>query len=474
MIAQRLSLALGLVAVLLATSCSSWESKMRSFRNAWHSSEIEMAEAELDSMLAGQLGASASQLASEPDLVRRLDIERGNAVLLALEKSMLRLAQGDVETAEILLGKARDYYNVYVERNIADWLKGLADDESRTYVGHDHEALLIRVVSALADLLGDGDQALAQALSIDALQERLISSDFGSVEGEKGYRPRKLYERLPIGSYLAGLALEADVRANAAKTRFEQALAWAPHKPKVLEDAIERTTRGQFAPRGHGALHVVYFGGRGPFFAETRSRPTELALRLAGIGVAIFGRAGSALIQTAVPVPVTVVSDTRIPAMTLRAGELEVATERLVDVNQVVAAQLKANMPWILARAVIRRSIKLGAAVVTERAVRKETKSGAAGFFAGLLVNLVSTAGERAETRCWSTLPAEIQVARLELSAGQHEIELGDGSRGVVRIRPGRNSWLLVVQPDLRRPAFVVVDKASGVAAKELPKAGKQ
>jgi hypothetical protein len=67
-------------------------------------------------------------------------------------------------------------------------------------------------------------------------------------------------------------------------------------------------------------------------------------------------------------------------------------------------------------------------------------------------------ATERADTRCWSTLPATIQACRIELPAGRHTLALDavdSGSRALGRpvtaevdIADGRDTFIVVHVPE--------------------------
>lgn len=65
---------------------------------------------------------------------------------------------------------------------------------------------------------------------------------------------------------------------------------------------------------------------------------------------------------------------------------------------------------------------------------------------------------EHADTRCWSLLPREIQVLRLELPVGSHELELSTlgwsdevyrTSRPIhVNVTNGKNHYVVAIAPD--------------------------
>jgi hypothetical protein len=74
------------------------------------------------------------------------------------------------------------------------------------------------------------------------------------------------------------------------------------------------------------------------------------------------------------------------------------------------------------------------------------------------LGGIVWEATESADTRCWGLLPDRIQVLRLELPAGEHQVGLrADAgfvppaeSQRTVRILDGRNTYLLATLVDGR------------------------
>jgi hypothetical protein len=144
------------------------------------------------------------------------------------------------------------------------------------------------------------------------------------------------------------------------------------------------------------------------------------------------------------------------------AGVARAETETLLDVNRVAGQQLDAMMPLIIARAVLRRAIKAATTTAGARVV-KHNNRGTGGDVAEigfLLANLIWTAAERADTRIWSSLPAQIQVARLELPAGMHTVRFGGETRDV-RIRAGRDSYAMVLRPDPSRTGAVLLDRYS-------------
>jgi hypothetical protein len=136
-------------------------------------------------------------------------------------------------------------------------------------------------------------------------------------------------------------------------------------------------------------------------------------------------------------------------------------------VNRVAAQQLEANMPGVIGRALVRRVIKGAVGSAIEGEGRDDRA------LLGVLFTAVATGVERAETRCWSSLPAQFQVARLVLPEGDHVLDLGPGMEAAVRVARGRGSFLLVLRPNPAAPGAVLVDARSRVEPRREPAPSK-
>ena len=75
---------------------------------------------------------------------------------------------------------------------------------------------------------------------------------------------------------------------------------------------------------------------------------------------------------------------------------------------------------------------------------------------------------ESADTRCWSLLPDKIQVLRIELPEGEHDVTLRpvmghsggrSGPTRRVRIADSRNTYLLANFPDTQLVGQVLVSE---------------
>ncbi len=138
-------------------------------------------------------------------------------------------------------------------------------------------------------------------------------------------------------------------------------------------------------------------------------------------------------------------------------------TSTMLDVNLVARQQLHANMPGIVARALVRRAVKGAAGAAVEKGVGA-SQGKELGALLGIFTTALATAPERAETRNWTSLPAQIQVARVPVSAGPHVLSFGGSMTANVNVAAGHDSYVVIVRPNLTVPGAVLVDKASFVA----------
>jgi hypothetical protein len=131
-------------------------------------------------------------------------------------------------------------------------------------------------------------------------------------------------------------------------------------------------------------------------------------------------------------------------------------THTITDVTHLAIQQYEAIYPRVIARAVARRILKNGILYGGKEAMGVQK-----GSLEGLaldLADLAWQATESADTRCWGLLPDKIQVLRLELPAGEHDISLrplnaggtpiGGAARHRLRIADSRNTYILASFPD--------------------------
>lgn len=460
---HRGPIALALLGGLAASCASTHSDEVAGFRESWHSGDAEAAMRALDGQIAESAGVDAGLVRSTNALDSRIDTNRGDTCLFLMERGMVSLAQGQLQDAIDLFIRGRDGLDARLNSDFGSYFtditSSLYDEAATDYSGADYEHLLVRSMLSLADLVAGDGQAETYAFQFIEKQEEILGMTY-DVEGVD-YEPRQQYERVAFGHYLRGVLDEREGGTDVEQI-YGLASQYSGHGVELIEASLQRVTEGErWAEPGHGVLHVFALAGRGPYLEEKEVDGTgEVVTALAQIGLAVAQQSGTPLAQDRVPVPGVVRKDATISPVSVSVDGQSHSTESILDLNAIAEQQLEANEPMVTARAVVRRSL------ISAGIDEVEDRSGFSMGGVGLGLNLGKTMRERADTRSWESLPAEIHAARIELPAGEHEITIGGETRRV-NIRAAQDSFALLVQPNLSRSGFLYFDPASMVMEPE-------
>ena len=373
--------------------------------------------------------------------------------MLRLDRAVVALADGRPAEAERLLRGVRNRFDELEEPDAAETGSALlSDDGALAYVGADHEKVLIRALLAVANLVQDGDDAEAYSLQV-VEKQRSIVEQAGQPDGTN---PKASYRQVALAPYLRGILREATHRHyDDAARAYAEVVAWEPDfAPGRLH--LERAARGSHSTRGNGVVHVIALVGQGPFKADVAEVPTSEALLVAGSLLSAGVPGGLTPTIAPIRVPRVVVAPGAAATVQVAVGDWSAGrTETITDVSRMAVEQEQATLPWVMGRAVARRTVKKGTIFGVKQGL---------GLNSGLPAVALDVAGiaweaaERADTRCWSLLPDRIEVLRLELPVGRHDLVLTPLDRGGsplgspvtqgVNVADGRNTYLLVQATD--------------------------
>ncbi|MFM8253044.1 MAG: hypothetical protein ACKOBW_15735 [Planctomycetota bacterium] len=389
-------------------------------------------------------------------LLETREQQPADAPLIDLERALVLLTQGRARDAEQLLRGARDEFD---ERQASDPVattkSWLTDDTQRTYRGDDYELVLIRAFLALSNLLHDGGDAEAYSLQVSAEQQRIIEA---AIEAD-GKNPKAAYQQVAIGPFLRGMLREqTHLHYDDAARSYQQVVHWQPDFLAGKTD-LQRAQFGTHSAPAHGVLYVFALVGRGPLKQEAVEQPTSAALLVADRIVSAIGSQTLPPTIAPIKVPRMVAGSQTIPALAVEvAGQPPQRTETITDINRMAVLQAQAIHDQTVGRAVARRVLKKSLLYGA-----KEVADVSKNSFVSLGIDLAGVAyeaTEHADTRCWSLLPASIQVARIELPVGRHQVTLRalrNSGRSpaalqtqTVEILDARNRYVLVNLPDDR------------------------
>ncbi len=315
------------------------------------------------------------------------------------------------------LAAVRDYTSLTEEAGSV-----LFSDEVVKYKGEDFEKLLINVYLAIDyTLLGKYEDAVVEARRVNHKLDIMIS---------KGKEP---YEQNAFAKYLAAMLFEAQDEENDAFVDYRQLLKWkgkeeVPYLAVPLLRLADRLKASQEfeeykkrfggikdfkVGKKEGEVVVILENGKAPL-----KHPSE-QFRLVPVFLRRFYTSQYGWLSS--------------------EGK-RVKTYPLFDIERTAIKELDNRLGGIIAKKVAGVVVKQAAAVAVEKATKSEA--------AGLLTALLLHGTDSADTRSWTTLPAKLQVARLTLPAGRHEVRLDMVSTGGtakvwnVDVKPGSLQFL--------------------------------
>lgn len=122
--------------------------------------------------------------------------------------------------------------------------------------------------------------------------------------------------------------------------------------------------------------------------------------------------------------PVLVPQPFRVASSFVEAGGQRYVTQKVADFAGAAKIDLDEKLPGIWFRTATRAVAKQVAAAQARQAARSAANDDTVGDLAGMFVSALGAALEKADTRQWFTLPAEVRMTRLFLTPKTQDIKL--------------------------------------------------
>ncbi len=358
--------------------------------------------------------------------------------LYVCNKAMLLRMLGKFRQSNEELEKAKAIVQKYSATSVSEQTSSfIINDATRTYIGTPVEQIMLNVYAALNYLqMNDLDGARVEILQEDVRLRALMQDD-----------PDSPLNVDPFARYLSGIIYEDLGEWSDAMIAYRKAYkAYKAHAalygiaiPQQLKRALIRMAdrvgldneRQKYEKEFN--LHLKNF--------KKKTRNTAELVFIFNNGLAPIKRESSVqviepqsghMIRISLPYYQkrnTPVARARLYLQSVRPDlkndpKLVTETEKVEDISSLEIETLKSQMAAITARALA-------------RAVAKHKLSDEASQrngLAGLIVNIAGVLTERADTRSWLTLPAQIQSARLQAPAGLYSahVELLDHNNNII------------------------------------------
>ena len=394
---------------------------------------------------AGDYAAARESLAA---MGRR----KSDAEVCRLNAAVVDLAAGRYPEAQRTLRQLRDRFDRSGKIDpVGDAASMALDDNARRFELSPEEQTLLRGLLAIGALVDQSDDAESYALQSTMHRAKLIR-DHDLVAGRD----------VALVPYVGGVVRESNHRDyDTASRAYATVAAIMPTFDPTGSDIV-RAGGGVHSPPGYGVLYVIAMTGRGPRLIDVEAETSTAALSMAA---AVWSANMHATDDqdhapglpniASVRVPAVHVPSSTTAAVAVTVGGRSMGQTRTVtDWEAIVRRRLADQMPAMMTRAILRRASKEVAVAATAKGLGLEGTAASMFQFAAASG---WAATERADTRCWSMLPREFQIIRVELPVGRHQCEwfpinetggrTGDGGRLDVQIEDGRNAYRLVVAP---------------------------
>ncbi len=386
-----------------------------------------------------------------------------STVLYNLDLGALYHYAGETDSSnKYLFAAEKEIEDLYTESISLNVLSYILNDNVIPYDGEDFEKVLVNVFLALNYASkGMDEDALVEARKVD-LKLR---------EYSRQYEGKNKYQEDAFIRYIAGVLYENEGEVNDAFISYKKSYEtyqvyekeYGTNAPPFLLNDLVRTAGslsfddevetykdlGGRMPdkntQNAGSVVIVTYAGKGPIKIENRptvtipdSSGTLHTFQMALPKFAPRYLSGRAYIVTAISVRDTLTTE----------------TELAENVNAIAEKSLEDRLALIYLKSGGRALAKFLAAEKAKRDIKEGSDSKLKNFLASLAIDIAVGVSEQADTRTWRTLPAEIQLARMNLPAGRYTLSVSASDGGYnlrsieVDVKPGKASFVLV--DDLR------------------------
>ena len=458
---------LAAVAGFLATGCRTYQQQNKVVRE-WRAGNLPGAVAEARSK-AGK------------------NVHNKDSIIWHLEAGAVLRAAGQYNDSNLVLDEAQAEIDAYAQKakvRVAQEAGALLSNQAELdYEGRAYDGIMLNTYKALNYLaLGDLDKARPELIRAyqrqqDAVEEnkKRIEKTQSAVEEskdratiERAQNDSKLQSQLsastanlegvkvyadyvnPFTVYLDGLYFMANAAdasdLERAHKSFERVAAFAPANSYVKDDlaAVDGLIQGHpLTP----VTYVIFETGCAPERGQIRVDIPIIVSRVSYVGAAF---------------PTLSLQDNYQPSLMVSAGGGQVPAATVASMDGIISLDFKNELPVIITKTIASTVTKAVAAYAINDAARSSGGSdvGLGNNIAGLLTQVATAAYQIAvniaDTRTWTTLPKEFQVARLPTPADRKlEVFTPNGFRMAVTVGEGTVNVVYVKAISATTPLLV-------------------
>jgi uncharacterized protein len=353
-------------------------------------------------------------------------------LLLMMEAGYLLHMAGKSEDSNKVLDMAAKVAQV-IPISVSQEVGALLTNQTVTnYRGEDFEKVLIHMYLGINYLkLNSPEDA--------AVEFKAVNNELQKIKNEKG---EARYKQNIMAKYLAAISheLRADTTGNDddreyAEVEYRQILQLKPNLSMARAD-LAQLQKAKADPRGE--MVVIFQAGRGPIKVSRGSLLEEPGMNVA-IGATLATRSLAAGLTVGAvmgtlklaenPIPKFKIRSNRTKSLRITVMDRTVETEVLENIEYTAVKNLEDDYSRlrgeVAASVVTKAIVSLAAGIGAQEATRKMSKgnsglSSLVGLLVGAGTGTALFATMKPDLRCWHTLPANLQLARMRLAPGKY------------------------------------------------------
>ena len=362
-------------------------------------------------------------------------------VIFSLDKGMLRRINNDFSGSNQIFEVAKQEIEQLYGTSITENLASVTINETlRGYEGDRYEQLLLHAYMAMNYIqLGQLDGA-----RVEMLQANVKMMEWGDEPEEDAFL-----------RYLEGIIYESLGELDSALISYRK--AYTVYKEKggnqypAASPGIKKDLLRLLAWQGLWSEYKSYKKE----FNMTDYKPVKTGETTGELVVILNNGLAPIRSETAIPIfstevqqnlriafPVYKQAKKSLYACQVSVNNKQYAMETVEDIDALARYSLAQAMPGIMVRATARAVVKYN----TQHSAQESSS------LAGFLMTLTNLITERADTRSWTTLPQEIDLRRILLPVGEHQVQIQmlntagqvvDVMDEKVTIKPGQSSFVI-------------------------------
>ncbi len=411
-------------------------------------------------MLEGKYDAALSKLRmSKKDGA----FKEQDRVMFWMEEGLLLFHTKQYQKAVDILSKAEQRTKELYTKSISKGVKAAFTSEAASdYGGEDHEKVLLNIFKVFSYLsMNKFSDAMVEARKIN---EKLMLFD-------TKYKGKNTYNQDAFAHWLTGMLMEMEGSWDDARISYKKSWEtyknvfsgnYGMHVPQFVGEDFARAAIRSNAQDELEPFKAELGEGAGQTAQEMNSKGEIVLFHLNGEGpsktdyfitcvfksVANFrcdGEPGGEFMRKTkitiapkadvvkVAFPRMIVRRPRHKVATIEAGGVASETQMAYPLSDIAVKSMQDKAGRIFKNAIIRVITKTLASKAAG-AVAKKAGGGIFGKIVGTATSAAFQAAEEADKRCWTTLPSEIDIGRIWVAPGKHNvtIKLPSGRRYTV------------------------------------------